>query len=109
MDSMTWYTRTVKDASVNAVATRSGVVQSTLARQIKAGSLTAETVVAVARAYGADVLDALVACGLITKDEVRKHGIRATLRDAVDVELAAEIMRRARGREGGVLHEPLSD
>ncbi len=88
-----------ESASVNAVASKSGVVQTTLNRQVKANALTAETVVAVARAYHADVLNALVACGLITRDEIRAYGVRATLREALDIELADEIVRRCRSRD----------
>lgn len=94
MSSKKWYEKTVRGASVNAVAAKSGLVQSTLARQVKAESLSAEVAVAVARAYGADVLGALVECGFITADEVRAHGVRVALRDALDIELAGEIMRR---------------
>ena len=61
MGIMEWYAATVADDTANAVALRAGLVQSTLARQIKAGQLSPEVVVAIARAYRADVLDALVA------------------------------------------------
>lgn len=104
MTTSDWYRRTVRDDTVNAVAVRSGVVQSTLARQVKAGALSAETVLSIARAYSADVIEALVACGFVTRDEVRRHGIQAALRDALDIELAAEVTRRL---GGGPLDQPL--
>lgn len=107
MESKQWYEKTVRDSTVNAVAAKSGLVQSTLNRQVRSGALTAETVVAVARAYGADVLEALVACGLITRDEIRAHGIKAALEDALEIELAAEVMRRAEGRHSPVLEAPI--
>lgn len=104
---MDWYRRTVRDASVNAVATRAGVVQSTLARQVKAGNLSAETVLAVARGYEADAIGALVACGYLTEDDVRRHGAAVALSRALDIELAAETVRRLSDRQGGVLDDPL--
>ena len=107
MKSMEWYEKTVRDSSVNAVAAKAGLVQSTLSRQVRAEALTAETVVAIARAYGADVLDALVACGLITRDEIRAHGVKAALEDALEIELAAEVMRRAEGRRSPILESPI--
>lgn len=91
---MDWYTRTVRDASVNAVATRAGVVQTTLARQLKTGTLSAETVLAVARGYDADAIGALIACGYLRDDDVRRHGAEVALARALDIELAAEVVRR---------------
>lgn len=91
---MEWYGQTVGDASVNAVAMKAGVVQTTLSRQIKAGALSPEVVAAVARAYGADVLDALVVAGVITEEDIRTHGARQALANALDVEIAREVARR---------------
>lgn len=94
MSKLDWYRGVVKDASINAVAARSGLVQSTLNRQIKAEALTPDVVVAVARAYGVDVLDALVANGVLTEDDIRSHWARVALADLTDIELAAEVIRR---------------
>lgn len=94
MATKKWYERTVGDASVNAVASKADLVQSTLARQLKAESLTAEVVIAVARAYEADVIGALVECGFVTTDEVRLHGARVTLASLTDLEVGAELVRR---------------
>ena len=104
MGSIDWYRRTTKDASTNAVALKAGIVQSTLSRQLKAGDLTPESVVAIARAYRVDVLDGLVELGLISADDIRAHGVHVALRGALDIELAAEITRRL----PGVLDEPLA-
>ena len=105
MQMMDWYRGVVKDASVNSVATRAGLVQSTLARQLKAETLTAESVVAVARAYGVDVLDALVKIGLVTEQDIRTHGASVALADLTDIELAAEVVRRA---QSASLDAPIS-
>ncbi len=91
---MEWYGATVGDASVNAVAMKAGVVQTTLSRQLKSGALSPEVVAAVARAYGADVLDALVLAGVITREDIRAHGVRQALEAAMDVEIAREVSRR---------------
>lgn len=100
-----WYEATVDGASVNAVAQKAGLVQTTLSRQVKSGQFSPETVVAVAVAYGRDVLDALVVAGLITRDQIRDHGVRVTLAEVADAEIAAEVMRRM---GGGILDAPLS-
>ncbi len=109
MTLMEWYAATVGDASVNAVATRADIVQTTLARQIKAQSLSPEVIVAVARAYGRDVLDALVLAGLISREDIRAHGVHRALSDAFDAEIAAEVVRRlASGEPRPILDTPLS-
>ena len=106
MTSMEWYRRVVGDATVNAVAARAGVVQTTLNRQVKVGRLAPETAVAIARAYGVDVIDGLLACGLLTEEDVRRHGIVPVLEDATDDEIAEEVMRRLRDAHPG-LDKPL--
>lgn len=94
MDLMEWYQEAVGDASENAVAARAGINQSTLNRQLKARRLSPELVVAVARAYGRDVLDALVVAGLITPADIRAHGVQMALEHATDREVADLVFRR---------------
>ena len=106
MNAMTWYAETVGTDSTNRVADRAGLVQTTLGRQLKSGKLSAETVVAVADAYGRDVLDALVILGLITREQIRRHGIREALAAASDEEIAEEVWKRLTdGREHGPFDE----
>lgn len=95
MTSIDWYRRVVRDSSVNAVATKAGLVQSTLNRQVAAGELTPESVVAIARAFGADVIGGLIELGLLREDDIRAHGVHVALTQALDIELAAEILRRS--------------
>ncbi len=108
-NAMEWYRSLVGEgATVNAVAERAGVVQTTLNRQVKAGALSHETVVALARAYRADVLDGLVASGLITHEDIKAHAVQTALGAASDVDLASEIMKRAE-RGSPTLSGPLAD
>lgn len=108
MDAMTWYTQTTGDDTTNAVATNAGIVYTTLARQLSSGKLTPETLVAIARAYKRDAIDALIAHGIITVDDVRKHATRPTLQSATDREIADEVWRRLNdGEEHGTFDEPL--
>lgn len=105
---MKWYEKTVRGDSVNAVAAKANVVQTTLDRQLKKGALSAEMVVAIARAYRVDVLDSLVKAGLITREEIKAHGVRGALRDALDVEIAQEVARRLGDGDRPILDTPLS-
>lgn len=105
MDAMSWYQDVTNGDSVNAVALKAGLIQSTLNRQVRAEALAPESMVAIARAYGSDVLDALMVAGLITREDIRAHGARVTLRDVLDAEIAGEVSRRL---GGGFLDAPLS-
>lgn len=117
-NAQTWYRSVVGDDAENAVAQRSGVRQTTLNRQLRQDTLSAESAVKIARAYGADLLEALVAVGLIKAPEAVE--IRANvdidrilaaegLARATDVELAQEILRRARSEApSSALKRPIS-
>ena len=100
MDTIAWYEETVGDDTTNGVATKAGLVTTTLARQLDKGRLTPETVVAIADAYGRDVLDALVSASLITREQIRRHGARAALADATDQEIAEEVWARMQRGHG---------
>lgn len=100
MDISKWYAVTVGDDSVNQVAQRSNVAQTTLNAQVRTGKLKPEVVVAIATAYGTDALDALVIAGLITREHIRAHGVRGALAAATDEEIADEVYARlTRGGE----------
>lgn len=82
------------------IAARSGIDQTTISRWLneQRGRMRAETVVQFARAYDANVLEALVAAGVITSAEA---GVPARAR--VDVSTIAtstllrEVSRRTQG------------
>lgn len=79
--------------SVRAIAQTAGIEPSTLSRQLN-GTLTAETVVAICRAYDLDYADTFVAVGFITDEEANRLGARVGLSAFTDLELAREIVRR---------------
>ncbi|MBE6483642.1 MAG: hypothetical protein E7Z96_02505 [Actinomycetaceae bacterium] len=100
MDILDWYKATVGADSENTVAKKARITQGTLNRQRHAGTLSPDTVIAIATAYGADVIEALVILGFITREQVSRHGISATLADATDLELSEEILRRLKASPG---------
>lgn len=91
---MSWYSATTSDDTVNAVASRAGLVGSTLSRQLKAETLTPESIVAIARAYNADAIEGLIISGLITEADVSRHGAQALLESITDRMIANEVWRR---------------
>lgn len=98
MDHREWIARvagtTTWGLSVNAVAETAGLVQSTLSRRLAGEGLSAEQVIAIARAYRADVIDALVELGFMTEEDLVRPAAAATLADASDEEIVAEVGRR---------------
>ena len=94
MDTVKWFRRITGGDSVNAAAKAAGINQPTLARQINAGTISAENIVAVARAYKADPIEGLIISGLVTEEEVRAHSADVILRDLDDRIIANEVWRR---------------
>lgn len=84
----------VENLSINAIATKSGIVQSTLSRRIDAGGITADQAIKICRAYSADVIQGLLDLGFITEADLKQPAARAMLKDAKDEDLIAEIGRR---------------
>ena len=110
MDAVTWMSAVTDGDSINAVANRTGMIQTTLNRQVRGGALTPETVVAIARAYGAPVLPGLVACGLITEAEAalkeRASEVEEVLATATDRQIINSVLARLAG--GAELHAMLT-
>lgn len=109
MSEMTWYEIVTNSDSVNAVATKAKIVQTTLNRQVQRGRLSPEVVIAIARGYKAPVLDALVSCGYLTEEEAAlkdRFGLEEALQDATDEQLLRELLRRI-NTEGSLEHPDL--
>ncbi len=103
-----WIRQTVGDASLRKVAAEAGISQATLARQIREGTLTAESVVKIARAYGVSVADGLQAIGVLTEEDVLPISVEKALQEATDEQLADEVLRRMKaGNE--IYDRPLSE
>lgn len=94
-DLVEYFRIQTQERSVRAIASRAGLDQSTLNRQLNGTtSLTVETVVAIARAYNLDFADTFVAVGFITAEEARNFSGRYTLSQFADQDLTREIVRR---------------
>lgn len=88
-----WFDTTTEGATKAEVSAKTDIANSTIAHQYRAGQLSATTVIAIARAYGVNVIQALVDTKYIDPDD-------AILPDAPDVRLledrvlVAELARR---------------
>lgn len=87
MSTQQWMESVSDGATVNAVASKAGVSQSTLATQLASTTgLKPDMAVRIARAYGSDPVVALVQVGLLQADEVT--GVSA---DELRTQIAAEM------------------
>lgn len=99
---LSWFENTIAGDTPNAAAERAGLVGSTLSRQIKAGVLSPESIVAIARAYDADPIEGLIIAGLITEADVTRHGADVLLETLTDKMLADEVWNRMQAGKAGV-------
>lgn len=101
-----WLDQVIGTDSNRAAAEKAGIEQSSLLNRRKRGGVTAEDVIAIARAYNRPVVEALVATGFLTSSEAFDSNMRSTLAEASDANLANEILRRLQnGQASPVLTE----
>lgn len=113
MKASEWITEVIDGDTVNAAASKAGIVTSTLARQLDRGEVSAENLILVSRAYGRNPIEALADCGFLTPDEINTDAPLSVLKRVPDIELSREILRRAKlaDEEGRatVLDRPLDE
>lgn len=97
MTTNDWYAQVTGGDSVNAVASKAGIPKSTLWQQVH-GTISTDTVVRIARAYGVNPARALADIGLITADELAHGSNGLNLTQCSDAELVREIERRLNER-----------
>lgn len=69
MEHNEWFNRLTDGASGNAAGAKADISVSTLNRQLAQKRLSAETVIALCRGYGASPVEGLAATGYLTKEE----------------------------------------
>lgn len=108
MTTKEWFDRIRGDDTVNAVADKSGIVQSTLLRQLKRGHLGIVEIIKIARAYSVNPFDLLIESGQLTEDDLRAWSATHTLKSFTDREIADEVWRRmVEGKAGHEITEPV--
>lgn len=89
----TWFDATVHGATKLEVATKTGIANSTLAHQYRLNQLSATTVIAVAKAYGYNVVEALVDTDFLTPEDAQLPE-SPSLASLSDQDLIRELARR---------------
>lgn len=103
-----WIRETVGDASDREIAKLAGLGQSTLSRQRREGTVTVETAVKIARAFQVSVIPALLTMEIVSEEDIQLFTSEASLKDATDESLAAEVLRRMKaGSE--LMSQPISE
>lgn len=90
--------------SIRTMADKLGMVHTTLADQLRKANPPAQTIVALCRVYGLPMAPAFIAAGIVTEEEALTFSSTLALRNATDLELAREMVRRV---EDGTTHEVL--
>lgn len=110
MQHIDWLKKTANDDSARGIARKTGLNAKTVSNQINRNSITAENVIAIARAYGAHPVGALVDTGYLDeKDAAGIDPIRA-LREIDEDDLADEVLRRMKlGQASGALDTPIDE
>lgn len=82
------------NAPINEISERTGIVKSTLWRQVKNDSVSYENLIKIARNYGVNPVTALVEVGAITPQESLQGKMAGDLNDASESMLIEEVARR---------------
>lgn len=101
-----WLDQVIGTDSNRAAAEKAGIEQSSLLSRRKRMDVPAEDIIKIARAYDQPVVEALVITGVLTSDEAMESNVRSNLASASDLNLAKEIMRRAKA---GIAGETLTE
>lgn len=70
MDAKKWLEKIGRGDAPTGMAEKAGLYRGTFSRQYNAGKIPPNVIVAIARAYKADPLEGLIACGLLDRSEV---------------------------------------
>lgn len=91
-----WLRAITKGDSLRRVSELAGISHVTLSRQLRAGTLTTDTVIHVANAYEESPVAGLVELGFISERWLEEMGVASSLMLASDEQLTDELLRRLR-------------
>lgn len=90
------------------VALNAGIPVAIFARQLRAGTVTLETAVKVARAKQVSIVPALLAMDVLTEFDLKAFSTSHGVLDASDAELISEILRHVIAGQADWAHQPIS-
>lgn len=95
MEHRAWLEAASGGRSQRSIATKAGVQQSKISRQLKAGRLDPEMVIDLARACEVSPVDALVETGYLRESDGQIIGLAKALENATNQQLLDEVLRRS--------------
>lgn len=96
MEHIEWLKNVTKNESVNAIAKTAEIVPRTFARQVEKGRVSPENVIAIAIAYEAHPVRALVDTGYLDPRYAHAVDPVTALQSVSEEQLAEEVLRRMR-------------
>jgi len=108
LDFSEWLRRVSGDSTQAEIATRVGIDQTAVSRWLLGRSQPRlETMISIARAYGRNPVEAMLATGVLERDEVGGViELPVSLSGVSSKELLAELGRRLRVGQGAAEHQP---
>lgn len=104
-----WLKKLAGEDTQKIISKKSGIIESTLSRQLSRGHLRPEMVIALCRGYGKSPVTGLIETGYLNKWETEGVPIPYALEQATNQQILDEILRRsdpqARELFGGAGHE----
>lgn len=89
-----WFEKLTQNASGRAAADLADIAPATMNRQLARNALSAETVIALARAYGRSPVRALLETGYLLPEETGMPSPEELLRSLSDQQVIADVARR---------------
>lgn len=89
-----WFENLTKNASGRAAADLAGISPATMNRQLARNTLSAETVISLARAYGRSPVRALLETGYLLPEETGMPSAEELLQSLSDQQVIADVARR---------------
>lgn len=90
-----WFKNLVGDDTQKEVAKKSGLIESTLSRQLSRGTFRPEMVIALCRGYGRSPVTGLIETGYLNEWETEGVGIPYELQKATNEQILEEILKRS--------------
>lgn len=105
-----WLHRVTDGDTINAVARKANIVPRTFARQVDRNHIDAESIIAVAVAYGSHPVRALIDTDYLEEHWAAGIDPVAAIREVTEEQLAHEVLRRMKiGVESDALTTPIDE
>nr|DAK00013.1 MAG TPA: helix-turn-helix domain protein [Caudoviricetes sp.] len=105
-----WLHSVTAGDSINKISQLTRIPYATIYRRFDKGGIETDEIIAVARGYNINPVEALVKCGIITEEEAAGVTGAEALRLCSIQDIAAEIVRRnTAGIDQGTINKPIDE